>query len=93
MLSGTSLDAAKDEEGAGILRFALNDTKINAEGGESARGILNRARKSALCEDPHLRSSPILGEGKSGEPEGAYHIEMGCGLAHFPTFQPSAVSG
>ena len=49
-------------DGAGILRFALNDTKINAEGGESARGILNRARKCALCEDPHLRSSPILGE-------------------------------
>ena len=29
--------------------------------------ILKRARKSALNKDPHLRSSPILGEGKNGK--------------------------
>jgi hypothetical protein len=28
--------------------------------------ILNRARKSALYKDPHLRSSPFQGEGKNG---------------------------
>ncbi len=41
-------------------------------GGRNSGRILNRARKSALCKDPHpsagsgqaLRSSPILGEGK-----------------------------
>jgi hypothetical protein len=36
--------------------------------GEEANGILNRARKKrALKSDPHLRSSPLNGEGKTGE--------------------------
>ena len=36
--------------------------------------ILNRAQKSALYKDPHLRSSPLKGEGKNLEFAYSYHL-------------------
>ena len=32
------------------------------------QNLESRAKKCALYKDPHLRSSPFQGEGKSGEP-------------------------